>query len=102
MNQSELARRLGVKLATVRNWEADRSAPRSNRLQMLTGLLNVSIIWLMTGEGDGAPDIVDAGPETATLKDLMDELRDIRVEQTRLVERSKLVEKRLRGLIACG
>ena len=102
MNQSELARRLGVKLATVRNWEADRSAPRSNRLQMLTGLLNVSIIWLMTGEGDGAPDIVDAGPETATLKDLMDELRDIRVEQTRLVERSKLVEKRLRGLIAGG
>ena len=50
--EAQLARRLGVKLATVRNWEDDRSEPRANRLQMLSGLLNVSFIWLMTGAQD--------------------------------------------------
>ena len=39
MSQSQLARRLGVKLQTLRNWESDRSEPRANRLQMLSGLL---------------------------------------------------------------
>ncbi len=59
MTQAQLARRLGVKVATIKNWEFDRSEPRANRLQMLSGLLNVSIIWLMTGEGEGGPAMHD-------------------------------------------
>ena len=51
--QGQLAKRLGVKKATIANWEDDRSEPRANRLQMLSGMLNVSLVWLMTGEGDG-------------------------------------------------
>ncbi len=101
MSQAQLARRLGVKVATIRNWEFDRSEPRANRLQMLSGLLNVSIIWLMTGEGEGGPAMHDteATGEIAGLRDVLDQLRDIRLAQDRLADRTGLIEKRLRTIL---
>ncbi len=50
---AQLARRMGVKTATLSNWEADVSEPRANRLMMLAGMLNVSLTWLVTGKGEG-------------------------------------------------
>lgn len=99
IDQVQLARRLGVKLQTIRNWEADRAEPRSNRLQMVAGLLNVSIVWLMTGGGAGAPTPGEANGEgnPSELNELMGELREIRRLQGRLAERTGLLEKRLRG-----
>lgn len=103
MDQGQLARRLGVKLATIRNWEDDRSEPRANRLSMLSGLLAVSIIWLMTGEGEGAPTPSDGNAEASTdIKAILDELRDMRVAQTRLADRAGRLEKRLRALTTAG
>lgn len=104
MSQAQLARRLGVKTATIRNWESDRSEPRANRLQMLSGLVNVSIIWLMTGEGGGGPIIQDpeGSPEVAGLRDVLDQLRDLRIAQDRLADRAGLIEKRLRELLAAN
>lgn len=100
MDQAQLARRLGVKIQTLRNWESDRAEPRANRLQMLAGLLNVSIIWLMTGSGAGAPvpgdGIGDSG--SADLRELLTELREIRRLQGRLADRTGLLEKRLRSV----
>ena len=37
MTQAELARRLGVKKATIADWENDLSEPRANRLSMMAG-----------------------------------------------------------------
>lgn len=96
LTQSQLASRLGVRLGSVQNWEADRAEPRANKLQMLAGLLNVSIVWLLTGEGDGAP--TPAESENAEARSLISELREIRLAQTRLIERLGRVEKRLRSL----
>ncbi len=98
MSQSQLARRLGVKLTTLRNWESDRSEPRANRLQMLSGLLNVSFIWLMTGT---AQDEVQASEEElpAGLPDILSELRELRVVQGQLAERTGQLEKRLKALM---
>ena len=64
--------------------------------------MNVSIIWLMTGEGDGGPMMQDqdAGPEVAGLRDVLDQLRDLRIAQDRLADRTGLIEKRLRELLA--
>lgn len=59
LTQKQLADRLGVRRKTLADWEDDRSEPRANRLHMMSGLLGVSLIWLMTGEGDGLAD-----PET--------------------------------------
>ncbi|WP_372439873.1 helix-turn-helix domain-containing protein [Sulfitobacter mediterraneus] len=56
LTQDQLARRLGVKVGTLRNWENDVAEPRANRLQMLAGLLNVSISWLLLGESEGLPE----------------------------------------------
>ena len=101
MDQAQLARRIGVKLQTIQNWETDRAEPRANRLQMLAGLLNVSIVWLMTGSGAGAPvasdGVGDGGP--AELREVLSELREIRRLQGRLAERTGLLEKRLRVLV---
>ena len=47
----DLAWRLGVKVATVNAWERDRSQPATHRLNMLSGLLSVSISWLLHGVG---------------------------------------------------
>ena len=104
MSQAQLARRLGVKVATIRNWEADRSEPRANRLQMLSGLLNVSIVWLMTGEGEGGPVMheTEATEEIAGLREILDQLRDLRLAQDRLADRTGLIEKRLRSILTDG
>lgn len=96
LTPAQLATRLGVRLSTVHNWEADRSEPRANKLQMLAGLLNVSIVWLLTGRGENgiAPE-----PETgdADTLGLLAEFREIRREQARLLERMGRLEKRLRA-----
>jgi len=101
LSQTELARRLGVKVKTIRAWENDRSEPRANRLQMLAGMLGVSIMWLLNGEGDGLE-----GPETpAEMSDdmaaILKDLRSLKVDQARLAERAARLEKRLR-LAASG
>ncbi len=49
-DQPQLARRIGVKTKTLQNWESDRSEPRPEKLTKLAGLLDVPLIWLMTGE----------------------------------------------------
>lgn len=95
LTQSQLASRLGVRLGTVQNWETDRSEPRANKLQMLAGLLNVSIVWLLTGQGEGAP--APAADDDAETLSLIAELREIRLAQARLMERLARVEKRLRS-----
>ena len=49
-NPSQLARRMAVKVSTLQNWESDRSAPRADKLTKLSGVLQVPLIWLMSGE----------------------------------------------------
>lgn len=49
----EAADVLGVEPGTWSAWENDRAEPRSNRLDMMAGLLQVSVAWLMSGRGSG-------------------------------------------------
>lgn len=98
MTQSQLARRLGVKKATVIGWENDVSEPRANKLSMLAGILNVSIVWLLTGEGEGAnvPGNEDsAAPEMSAI---LAEFRAIRSEMRSNAERAARLEKKIRQL----
>ena len=99
MTQTQLAKRLGVKLATMRSWENDLSEPRANRLTMMAGIIGVSFIWLLNGEGEGieAPDMGQNLPEG--IDDLLLELRAIKVRIQRETERMGVVEKRLRAAI---
>lgn len=97
LTQHQLSRRIGVQEETLADWETDRSEPRANKLQMLAGVLNVSLVWLMSGEGEGAP--APAEDEAANAEILLSELRGIRAEQARLAERSMRLEKRLRAYL---
>ena len=96
LSQEEVARRLGVRLRTVRAWEEDTAEPRANKLQMLAGLLNVSIRWLLTGEGEGVPD-PDAAAMPAEITALLTELRDVQSQLHRTADRVALLEKKLRS-----
>ena len=97
-DQAQLAHRLGIKAQTLRNWEEDRSEPRANKLQVLAGLLNVSMIWLLTGQGD-APQASSPPADLAGEACLAD-LRRLRADQVHLVEQMARLEKRLRAILA--
>jgi HTH-type transcriptional regulator, cell division transcriptional repressor len=96
MSPEDLARRLGVKLKTVRGWEQDLSEPRANKLQMLAGVLNVSIMWLLNGEGDGIDGPDDEATLPADVVDLLSDIRQVKLEVTALGARLGRLEKRLR------
>jgi len=102
LSQSDLAKRLGVKLKTVRGWENDLAEPRANKLQMLAGILNVSIMWLLNGEGDG----LDAPGEEAILpadvRAMLTEIRQVKTEMNVMADRLGLLEKRLRATLKEG
>ena len=96
LSQEDLARRLGVKAKTIHAWEDDLSEPRANRLQMLAGLLNVSLMWLMTGNGDGVAPPEEVPPVPEDIEALLTDLRLMRAEIGRMGERMGLMEKRLK------
>ncbi len=102
MDQEQLSRKLGIKLKTLHAWEDDVSEPRANKLQMLAGMLNVSLIWLLTGEGEGVTDpweeddeTAEAGDGRAELTSVLADIRVIRSEYMRLGERMARLEKRV-------
>lgn len=101
LSQKGLARRLGVKAKTVTAWENDLAEPRANRLQMLAGLLNVSLMWLLNGEGDG---VAPPGEDTlgkdarAVLLEMREVRADIDDASTRLARLEKHLKRLLEGL----
>ncbi len=99
MTQSQIARRLGVKKATIAGWENDLSEPRANRLSMLAGMVNVSIMWLLTGEGEGMDAPADPEEDTIELASAVAELRAIRGEMRASAERAARLEKKLRLML---
>ena len=102
MNQGQLARRLGIKKSTLIAWEDDMSEPRANKLSMMAGLLNVSIMWLLTGEGDGMTGPVEDSHPSPGVKEVLSELREIRAEVRASAEKLGLLEKKLRSLDESG
>ncbi|SLN15477.1 helix-turn-helix domain-containing protein [Ruegeria meonggei] len=99
MTQSQMARRLGVKKTTIVSWENDLSEPRANRLSMMAGMINVSIMWLLTGEGEGMDAPLEADEAVPELADVAAELRAIRGEMRANAERAARLEKKLRLML---
>jgi len=102
LTQQALARNLGIKLKTLRAWEDDMSEPRANKLQMLAGVLGVSLIWLLTGSGDGvddptvAPDGVIA-VNANTASGLLADLRAVRADHAALGQKLARLEAQMQA-----
>ena len=95
MTQGQLSRRLGIKLATLQAWEEDRSEPRANKLQMLSGMLNVSLPWLLSGQGIGPDEPIQA-PVQNDISIILLEMRSIKTQMNQTADRLSRLEKQLR------
>lgn len=99
LTQKELAARLGVKPVVITGWEDDIKEPRANRLQIVAGILGVSLSWLLTGEGEGPEAPGEDGPMAPDLLDLLAEIRVLRAQIAQSGEKLGQLEKRLRTAI---
>lgn len=97
VSQKELAARIGVKLPTLRNWEEDRAEPRANKFQLLAGMLNVSMGWLMSGQG-AAPVEHPGGSSERIIRSCLADLHELRTDQAQMADKIARVEKRLRAI----
>ena len=97
LTQNQLAKNLGVKLTTLKNWEHDVSEPRANKLSMLAGLLNVSVMWLLNGEGEGVDNPENLEGFTQEINDLFNELREVKSILRSSSDRLGALEKNLRS-----
>ena len=99
LSQRELAKHLGIAFKTLEAWENDLAEPRANKLQMMAGLLNVSMPWLMTGEGDMPEELV-LQEVPADLSELMTEMRVLRTQMVQAADRIGILEKRLKSAMS--
>jgi transcriptional regulator with XRE-family HTH domain len=99
LSAKELARRLGVRTSTIRNWEGDLSEPRANRLSIMAGILNVSMMWLINGQGEGIDFPAETGEVTPDMRALLNELREMRADMIARAEQMARLEKRLRQVM---
>jgi transcriptional regulator with XRE-family HTH domain len=96
LSQKLLASKLGVKSRTIQAWESDATEPRANKLQMVSALLNVSMVWLMSGLGSGIAPPGDLTPNLRNdLNSIIAELREIRLVGESLITRIEILEKKL-------
>lgn len=98
MTQKEMAQRLGVKLKTLQGWEDDVTEPRANKLSTVSGLLNVSLRWLLMAEGDGPEPPAETEPD-ADVTAMMTEIRALRTQIVGTAERLGRLEKNLRKVL---
>jgi transcriptional regulator with XRE-family HTH domain len=99
LEQHELAQRLGVRSKTIDNWENDRSEPSANRLQILAGLLSVSVAWLLTGVGVGLSGPSDTKEGTGNVEQILVEMQMISKGLAAATRRLTHIEKQVRNLL---
>lgn len=97
LSQAGLAERLGVRDTTVAAWEADEWEPRGNRLQMLAGMLNVSLMWLMTGRGAGLGGPVDEAALPLGARLALAEIAELREQLAETTAKLRRAEEKLDG-----
>lgn len=86
LSVSLVARRVGVKAATLQAWENDRSEPSVERLSLLAGVLEVPLVWLLHGVGDAPVD--DIGPDPlAAIAVQLERLKRMHADTGQIIER---------------
>ena len=87
---------MGVRVRTIQAWESDSVEPRANKLQMVSALLNVSMVWLMSGLGNGiAPPQEKAIATQKESLEILNELRSIRSNGEALLTQLTILEEKI-------
>ena len=92
---ARLGEKLGVEAAKVEIWECDAEAARSNRIPTLAGMLNVSIIWLMTGESNGTTHIAETHDRPTIINDTLGEIAQLKTTLLDAHAKLESLEQRL-------
>lgn len=87
LSVKQLALRLGVKTATIQAWESDRSQPGSHRLTKLSGLLGVSLSWILHGVGIAPSEEMETSQRADLLSAQLDRLVLLHAETGQLISR---------------
>ena len=96
LSQKVLASKMGVRVRTIQAWESDSVEPRANKLQMVSALLNVSMVWLMSGLGNGiAPPQEKAIATQKESLEILNELRSIRSNGEALLTQLTILEEKI-------
>ena len=98
LTRDELAARLGLTPKTLAGWESGKTRPRSNKTQMLAAILNVSLRWLISGIAESAQEGVQKRvdpPRGAALRDILDEMRELKTELTASAKKLNRLERQL-------
>lgn len=91
---ARLGEKMGVEAANVEVWENDTQAPRPHRISILAGMLNVSIIWLLTGESNDTTHIAETNTRPTIINDTLGEIAQLKT--TLLDAHAKLESLELR------
>ncbi len=95
LTAESLAEKIGVDVGEIEIWESDADAPRANRIQMLAGLLNVSIVWLISGESSGTSNVADTYQRPAGINDALGEISQVKAILSGLIDKLEKLEERL-------
>lgn len=95
MTKKSLATKIGIKKATLTAWEDNQRDPRANRLSMLAGILDVSVMWLISGIGNGTSHVQDAIADVSSYSTLREEVREIKETLQSLLNQISALEKNL-------
>ncbi|MDB9857421.1 helix-turn-helix domain-containing protein, partial [Amylibacter sp.] len=98
LSEAALSEKLGVPLDAIEAWEADEREPRSNRIQMLAGLLNISIIWLITGNSNGTDHIEQTLDRPEGINDALGEITQLKETLSAALEKLENLETRLQQI----
>lgn len=93
-----LAEKLGVEATKIEDWESNADAPRANRIQLLAGLLNVSLVWLISGEGNGTSYVADTYERPSGVNDALSEITQLKATLSGALEKLERLEERLQEI----
>ena len=96
---SLVAKLSGVQSKTLKNWELDRSEPRSNRLVNLAGVLGVTASYLLDGTGgEIEPEQKSSSDVKLLISELENQTETLALEMTKLSEQLRAVNRQLSAL----
>lgn len=81
-----LARRVGTTKQAIIDWENDRAEPSVERLTLVAGVLDISLMWLLHGVGNAPANEIGPDP-LAALNAQLERLRRMHEDTAQIIDR---------------